>query len=93
MMIKNVKRTVGFFISAVLFATCAIVTGAMDNAPSWLPQVMDGVCIVCSLMGIHVTVPKDKESEESKEKLPFREEREDGKAPLSESAESSHVLI
>lgn len=57
MKVKNIKAVIGFMLSAVLFAVCAIVTGTMDVAPDWLPQVCDFASIVASCLGIKVTIP------------------------------------
>ena len=86
MKVKNIKLVIGFMISAILFALCAVVTGTMDVTPDWLPQVCDFASIVASVLGIKVVVPT-KETDKPGENKDFR--KQDAKTAFPENGKAT----
>lgn len=73
--LKNPKVVIGCILTAIMFATCAIVTGTMDTVPDWLPHFFDLLSIVSSACGIKVVVPTKREDADAGEKASFCEQR------------------
>ena len=54
---KNKKKVIGAFISAILFIVVGILAATDAGAPAWLVPATNALSVVCGALGITFTVP------------------------------------
>lgn len=58
-MSDKLKKAIGFFAVAVLFALAGVATLVFAAVPTWVPVVIDAVCAVLGIIGITVAAKPD----------------------------------
>jgi len=54
---KNKKKVIGAFISAILFIVVGILAATDAGAPAWLVPTTNALSVVCGALGITFVVP------------------------------------